>query len=404
MHNQNITTQVYLDYASTTPLDPRVREYMAPYESLFGLQANPSSLHSLGRKALAGLNEARARTADVLGVLSSEIIFTGSGSESDNLAIIGSARAYAEYGRHMIISAIEHKAVLESAKAMEKEGFQISIAPVTKDGVVDIGALLELVRDDTILVSVMYVNNEVGSIQPIRELSVALARFRKNSELPLLHVDACQAPTILKVRPRELGASLLTLNGGKIYGPKGIGCLWKRSGVQLEPIIHGGSQEFGWRAGTESMALAIGFSRALELAQQECESESKRLLKLNRMLREKVRKIPGVSLNTPEYATPAILNASFVGVEGESLLLDLDHHGICCSTGSACAATDLKPSYVLLAMGISDELAHASLRFSIGRFTTKEDVRRLITILPKSVERIRSVCPSMFTNLAPQTI
>lgn len=293
--------------------------------------------------------------------------------------------------------------MLQSARALEREGFSVSLAPVTTEGIVDIPALLELVKDDTVLVSVMHVNNEVGSIQPIKELSAALARYRQSSELPLLHVDACQAPCVLSVNPRELGADLLTLNSGKIYGPKGIGCLYRRRGVRLEPIIHGGGQEFGLRSGTESVALAIGFSRALELAQEEHEAESKRLAKLNRMLRRGIQKIPNASFNTPEReSSPSILNASFAAVEGESLLLDLDQRGICVSTGSACAATDLKPSYVLLAMGVSEELAHASVRFSMGRFTREEDIERVLAVLPESVKRIRSVCPSTCVNVAPQ--
>lgn len=405
MDNPILTTHVYLDYASTTPLDPRVAEHMAPYAQEFALQGNPSSLHELGRRARVALDEARSRVARVLGAHDDEIIFTGSGTESDNLAVMGASRAYAERGKHVIVSALEHKAVLQSARALEHEGFCVSLAPVTAEGIVDIPALLELVRDDTVLVSVMHVNNEVGSIQPIKELSRSLALVRRGSELPLLHVDACQAPCVLSVNPRELGADLLTLNGGKIYGPKGIGCLYKRRGVRLEPIIHGGGQEFGVRSGTESIALAIGFSRALELAQEEYEAESKRLAKLNRMLRRGIQKIPNASFNTPEReSSPSILNASFAGAEGESLLLDLDQRGICVSTGSACASADLKPSYVLLAMGVSEELAHASVRFSMGRFTRESDIRWLLAVLPKSVERIRSVCPSAFTSAAPQYV
>ncbi len=394
---------VYLDYASTTPQDRRVLECMAPYASDFGLQGNPSSLHELGRQAAAALGEARSRVARIQDVRDDEIIFTGSGTESDNLAVMGVARAYAERGKHIIVSAIEHKAVLAAAYALEKEGFAVSIAPVTSEGITDIPKLLELVRDDTILVSVMQVNNEVGSIQPIAGLSRALAARRQSSELPLLHVDACQAPTVLLVKPRELGADLLTLNGGKIYGPKGIGCLYRRRGVRIEPIMHGGGQEFGLRPGTESIALAIGFSHALQLAQEEHAAEWERLGVLNRMLRQGIQKIPGASFNTPTHvASPAILNASFVGVEGESLLLDLDARGICVSTGSACASADLKPSYVLLAMGVPEELAHASLRFSMGRFTQREDIGRVLNVLPESVRRIRSVCPSAFTSTVLQ--
>jgi len=385
---------VYFDYAATTPLDPRVLDAMLPYLQDGALQGNPSSLHRSGRLAKAGLDAARRTVADVLGSQGDEVVFTGSGTESDNLAMMGVAHAYGGRGKHIVVSTIEHKAILESAKALAQEGFSISYAPVGEDGIVDVAKLVALLRPDTILVSVMFVNNEVGSIQPIKEISAAVKNFRGDGTTPLFHVDACQAATVLPIRPRELGIDLLTLNGAKIYGPKGSGCLWIRRGVKLSPIIHGGGQEFGLRSGTENIALAIGFAEALKIAQKECLQEEKRLAALNRSLRDGIKDIEGISFSSPSHdASPSILNVSFRDTEGESLLLELDHYGIYCSTGSACAATDLKPSYVLLAMGIAEELAHASLRFSMGRFTSAEDINYLLKVLPIAVARIRSVCP-----------
>lgn len=391
----------YLDYAATTPLDPRVFEGMVPYMTDANLQGNPSSMHALGRLAKDGLDTARESIAQTLNVNSREIIFTGSGTESDNLALFGIARAYKEKGKHIIISQIEHKAVVEAAKVLEKEGFCVSVAPVNASGMVDVENLISLIRPDTILISIMYVNNEVGSIQPIRTIADALIKIRAGKELPLFHTDACQAVTIAPIDPNVLGVDLMTINSGKIYGPKGIGCLWRRYGVRIMPVVVGGEQESGLRSGTENISLAIGFAKALELAQSDYQNENKRLNEFHKVLKEGMCKnISGVHFNTPkENFSPSILNVSFDGTEGESLLLDLDHRGVCCSTGSACAATDLKPSYVLLAMGISEELAHASLRFSFGRFTTMVDIQKVIEVLPLSVNRIRSICPPMLGHL-----
>lgn len=385
---------IYFDYAATTPLDERVFERMAPYMTDPDFQGNPSSLHSLGRTAHNVLEEARMRIAQTLGVESDEIIFTGSGTESDNLAIIGIARAHKEKGKHIIVSCIEHKAIMESAHILEHEGFSVSYAPVDSAGVVDTKELLSLVRPDTIMISVMLINNEVGSIQPIREIADGIRAMRNGGEFPLLHTDACQAASVLSISPHILGADLMTLNGGKIYGPKGVGCLWLRRGIRISPLVIGGSQELGRRSGTENISLAVGFAHALELAHNNVDYEHKRLAGLNTMLRNGISTIEGTHFNSTSTSSPSIVNVSFAGTEGESLLLDLDAHGICCSTGSACAASDLKPSYVLISMGIPEELAHASLRFSLGRHTTVEDVAHLIDVLPLSVARIRSICPS----------
>jgi cysteine desulfurase len=388
---------VYLDYAAATPLDPRVLKAMMPYFKNGELQGNPSSIHKFGRLAKSGFNKARRLVAETLKTRDDEIIFTGSGTESNNLAIMGVANAYKSKGKHIIVSQIEHKAVLESAKCLEKEGFDVSYAPVQKNGIINMERLVALARPGTILISIMHVNNETGSIQPIKKIAERIKKIRKGDKLPLMHVDACQAAAILPIRPNKLGIDLLTLNGGKIYGPKGIGCLWVKRGIEISPIIHGGGQESGLRSGTENVPFAIGFAEALQLAQCECGWERKRLAKINHMLRNRIGRIDGVLFNSPKTnASPGILNVSFLKTEGESLLLDLDRYGICCSTGSACAATDLKPSRALLAMGIPEEIAHASLRLSIGRFTTLQEIERFLKVLPPSVARIRSLCPSIF--------
>ena len=384
---------IYLDYAATTPVDERVLNEMLPFFKT--VQGNPSSMHRSGREAKKALEIMRQKVAKILNTKSEEIIFTGSGTESDNLAIIGAAHAYKNIGKHIIVSSIEHKAVLNSAKFLEKEGFEISYTPVNSDGVVDVEELMKLIRPDTILISVMLVNNEVGTIQPIEEISKRISEVRKGRTTPIFHTDACQAPCILEIHPYKLGVDLLTLNGAKIYGPKGAGCLFVRKGVHLEPVIQGGGQEFGLRSGTESIAQIAGFALALELSQSMIADENSRLKSLMKLFREGIQKnISGVTFNTPQKnSIPSILNVSFSQTEGESILLDLDENNIYCSTGSACASADLNPSHVLLAMSVPLELAHSSLRFSLGRMTTEEEIKKAIEVLPKVVERIRSICP-----------
>lgn len=382
---------IYLDHAATTYVDPFVLETMLPYFSEhFG---NPSSEYSLGRKAKAAIERARATIAEILHARPEEIIFTGSGTESDNLAIFGIARAYKHKGNHIIVSKIEHKAVLEAAQTLEKEGFEITYLNVNDNGIVDPKELERSLRPDTVLVSIMYANNEIGTIQPIAEISAVIKRFKKDNLLPLFHTDACQAAGALDLDITTLGVDLLTLNGSKIYGPKGVGCLYVASDIQLEPILVGGGQENSRRAGTENVACIIGLAEALKIADQLKTNEGHRLSKLrDHCIDQLLLKINGSQINGDrEKRLPNNINISIGGVEGESLLLMLDNENIFVSTGSACTSTALDPSHVLLAIGRSPELAHGSLRLTLGRKTTQDEIDRVLDVLPTIVTKLRRI-------------
>ncbi len=347
------SSRIYLDYAATTPINMSVLKKMSSYFG--GGLGNPSSMHSSGRKAKQVISKSRQQIADILNVFSEEIIFTGSGTESDNLAIKGVARAHVRHGKHIIISAIEHKAVTESARQLEREGFTVSVAPVDKYGVLDIQACVKLITPETTLVSVMYANNEIGTIQPIRELGIAIRKWQvahNNSQYPFFHTDACQAAGFLSIDARELGVNLMTINSSKIYGPKGVGLLYKKNGIAIEPQIVGGEQESNFRAGTENVALIVGFCEALIAANSLKEIESHRLIELrDYCIGELVKKIEGVTVNGHRtLRLPNNIHISIPFIEGESILLMLDRLGIEASTGSACSAYDLKPSHVLLAI------------------------------------------------------
>lgn len=385
--------QIYLDYAATTYIDPRVLQKMKPY--LTTVYGNASSLYSLGREAKAAIDKAREDIAKILGVLPREIIFTGSGTESDNMAIYGIAKAYRNYGNHIIVSKIEHKAVLESAKKLEKDGFKVTYLNVDSQGIAKLGELRRALNKKTILVSIMYANNEIGTIQPIAEISKIIRNFRNGSvgSPPAFHTDACQAAGALSLKIKDLGVNLLTLNGSKIYGPKGSGCLYKNQDFEIKSLIVGGSQEMGLRAGTENTALIVGFSEALKLAEKLRKKESQRLKNLRDYFIKKVLKtIPSSRLNGhTQKRLPNNINLSFTGIEGESLVLKLDQYGISSSTGSACTSTDLTPSHVLLALGLLEDLASASLRLTLGRKTTEKDLNYVLKILPKIVEELRKM-------------
>ncbi len=402
--------KIYLDHAASTPIDPGVLEKMMPY---FGAAYdNPSSLHSSGRRAAQVINEARKKVADVIGALPEEIIFTGSGSESDNLAILGVARANRAQGNHIIISAIEHKAVLKPARELRNEGFEITVIPVKPNGIIDVQACIESIRENTILISVMYANNEIGTIQPVKKIAEGIQRHksartvqaRTRSKLtdggkndfpsfPLFHTDACQAVGFLDLNVRRLGVDLMTLNGAKIYGPKGVGSLYVRNGVRLSSIILGGEQEKNLRAGTESVPLIVGFGEALVKSEKMRITESKRLTALRDYFIEKLlEKIPGAVLNgDKKNRLPNNVHISVPCVEGESMLLLLDSYGIEVSTGSACSAFDLKPSHVLLAIGQNPDLVHGSVRFSFGRSTTKKKLNSVLSIFLSTVKKLTSI-------------
>jgi cysteine desulfurase len=384
--------EVYADHASFSPVDGDVLSAMLPYyEAAYG---NPSSLHHHGRKAGRALRVARERIASVLSVKPEEILFTGSGTEANNLAIVGAAKACRLRGNHVIVSAIEHPSVVEAAKSLEKEGFSVSHAPVRPDGTLDVEACVSLISEKTVLVSVMYVNNEVGTVQPIRELS---RRIRECSghDRPLIHTDACQAANVFPVSPAFLGADLMTLNSTKVAGPSGIGLLYKREGVRLEPLSRGGEQEQGLRAGTESLPLAVGFSLALAKAQHGCKKEYERLGELRSHFVNGLKKrIPGIRIHgdgDESKQSPAIVHVTVPRIEGEAMLLLLDSKGIYASTGSACASLRIAPSPVLLAIGHDADSIHGSLRFSFGKGTTKEDVDYILESFPVVTERLCSM-------------
>jgi len=381
--------KVYLDNASTTPTDPKVLKAILPYfQDKYG---NPSSLHALGRESKNAIETARNNIAKHIGAELEEIIFTSGGTESDNLAIFGIARAYKEKGRHIIVSSIEHKAILDACKKLEKEGFEITYLEVDKNGLVSLDLLNSSIRPDTILVSIMYANNEIGTIQPIKEIS----RIIRNNKLsnPIFHTDACQAVGALPIGVEDLGVDALTMSSSKIYGPKGGGCLYINKKYRIDPIMVGGGQERGSRSGTENVAAIVGFSEAITISENKRISESKRLIILRDHFLQRIEKeIEGVFINgDKKQRLPNNINLSIKGVEGESLILLLDKYGVYCSTGSACSSLDLDPSHVLIKIGLPLELAHCSVRFTLGRHTKKMDVDYAMEMLLRSVAKIRSI-------------
>jgi len=377
---------IYLDYNSTTPVDPEVAEVMnrATLEN-FG---NPSSVHRLGQKAKTAIESSREKAASLLGVKPSEIYFTSGGTEADNLALKGVAYALKDKGRHIITSKIEHHAILESAHYLEKNGFEITWLDCDREGIVSADSLRQAVRSDTILASIMTANNETGAIQPIAEMA-AVCREKG----VLFHTDAVQAVGKIPVKIESPGVDMLSLSAHKFYGPKGIGALFIRSGTPLVPILHGGSHERKKRAGTESTVGIIGLAKALEIAVDRVESEHRRLGELAGYFINGINeKIDDVYLNGPvENRVPATVNLSFKGVEGEAVILSLDMKGIAVSSGSACTSGSLRVSHVLEAMNIDPLLAQGSIRFSLGRFTTKEHIDYTLEVLPEIIERLRKM-------------
>ncbi len=381
--------RIYLDHAATTPVDPRVLEVMIPYfvES-FG---NPSSIHSFGRDNRKVIEEARAVIAKEIGAAEPrEIIFTGSGSESDNLALRGVAAAYRNRGNHIITSAIEHHAVYDTCKSLEKEGFEVTIVPVDSEGIVNPADVANALTDRTILVSIMHANNEVGTIQPI----AAIGKLLRERNV-LFHTDAVQTVGSIPVNVAELSVDLLSMAAHKFYGPKGVGALYVRKGVKLEPLVYGGGQERNRRAGTENIASIAGMAKALSLANSELEQNRERISALRDYLIDSaLARFEHVRLNGHRVLRlPGNANFSFEYIEGESLLLNLDLKGIAASSGSACTSGSLEPSHVLLAMGICHEIAHGSLRLTLGKSTTKEEIDYLLEVLPEIVAKLRAMSP-----------
>jgi cysteine desulfurase len=384
--------RIYLDYAATTPLDPRVLEAMMPYMTEhFG---NPNSIHSFGREARRAIDEAREKIAQLLNCQPSEIVFTSGGTESDNLALRGVAEAYRHKGNHIVTTAIEHHAVLRTCKALEDMGFSVTYLPVDEHGLVSPEQVAEVVNERTILVSVMHANNEIGTIEPITEIVRVVKEKRPDT---IVHTDAVQTVGHIPVDIQELGVDLLSFSAHKFYGPKGIGGLFVRKGVRLVPQITGGGQERNRRSGTENVAAIVGMAKALELAVEEMPTELSRLQALrDELITGVLNRIPETRLNGhPTLRLPHNANFSFRGIEGEALLLQLDLNGIAASSGSACSSGSLEPSHVLLALGLDYELAIGSLRITLGRFTTREHILRLLDLLPKVVEKLRALRGSL---------
>jgi cysteine desulfurase len=381
--------RIYLDHAATTPVEPKVLETMLPYFSeSFG---NPSSIHSFGRENRKAIEDARAVIAEEIGAADPrEIIFTGCGSESDNMALRGIAAAYRNRGNHIITSAIEHHAVYDTCKALEKQGFELTIVPVSKEGIVNPDDVMAAITDRTILVSIMHANNEVGTIQPI----AAIGKLLREREI-LFHTDAVQTVGSIPVNVKELSVDLLSMAAHKFYGPKGVGALYVRKGIKLEPLIYGGGQERNRRAGTENIAGIVGMAKALSLANAELAQNQKRIGTLRDYLIDNVlSRFEDVQLNGDRNRRlPGNANFSFKYIEGESLLLNLDLKGIAASSGSACTSGSLEPSHVLLAMGICHEIAHGSLRLTLGKSTTKEEIDYLLEVLPEIVAKLRAMSP-----------
>jgi cysteine desulfurase len=372
--------RIYLDHNATTPLDPRVLDAMLPFlRDDFG---NPSSLHWFGQRARGAVEEARARVAALVGAEPAEIVFTSGGSESDNAALRGAKPKPPRAG--VVCSAIEHHAVLNTAKAMREEGRPVGIARVGEGGVLDLDDLAAKVDDRTAVVSVMLANNETGVVQPVAE-AARLARGRG----ALVHCDAVQAASKLPIDVRALDVDLLTLSAHKVYGPKGVGCLYVRRGTPMAPLVRGGAQERNRRAGTENVAGLVGFGVAAALAREGLESEALRVAALRDRLEERLLAIPGARRNGDGPRVPNTTNASFEGVDAEALLIALDLEGVAASTGAACAAGGLEPSHVLRAMGLPPERVQSSLRLSLGRSTTEADVDRAAGIIASVVARQR---------------
>jgi cysteine desulfurase len=392
-----------MDHAAATPLDPRVLKAMLPYFDK--ISANASSLHSQGQDAYKAVAEARKAIAAILNGHPDEIVFTSGGTESDNLAIRGILEdAVPKLGwdgstakPHVITTAIEHHAVLEPLVHLQKIGaIQLTIIKPDKKGIVSAQDIIQSITPSTVLISVMYANNEIGTIQPIAEIGKGLLKWRKanNSVLPYFHSDACQAAGYLDLNVEKLHVDLMTLNAGKIYGPKGAGFLFVRRGTRIAAQSRGGGQERGARSGTENVPGIVGMAKALELVQKDREKESKRLTLLRDRLIDGLLRLPKSRLNgDADRRLPNNVNISFLDIEGEAAMLYLDAKGIACSTGSACASSSLDPSHVILALGMSYEAAHGSLRFTLGKSTTKADVDYVISFMPSIIEMLRKISP-----------
>lgn len=383
---------IYLDHAAATPIDARVLRTMMPYFSnTFG---NASSLHSLGVATRNAIDDARKTISQVLYAQPDTICFTSGATEANNLAILGVMKDL-KGKKHIITTRIEHDSVLGPIAELKKQGHEVTYLEVDENGFVTSGQVKKTLRKDTILVSVMYANNEVGTIEPIAEIGREILKWRKanNTVYPYFHTDAAQAAGALDVSVEKLHVDFMTMNSGKISGPKGVGALYKRRGVKLEPILYGGRQEFGLRPGTENVPGIVGFAKALHIAQIEKEKINRHIEKLRNYFWKQIQKeVNGVTLNGPlEDRLPNNLNIYFSGIEAEVLMLYLDSYGILCSTGSACSTESSEPSHVLTALGYSQERAESSIRFSLGKITTKKDIDFVVKVLKSVVREMKKL-------------
>ncbi|MBM3255453.1 MAG: cysteine desulfurase NifS [Candidatus Omnitrophica bacterium] len=380
--------RIYLDYAATTPADPKVIRAMEPY--LFDRFGNPSSIHSFGQEAKKGIEDARANVASFLGARPEEIVFTSGGTESNNFALLGVTHALKEKGDHIITTRIEHHAITEPLKFLEKNGFKTTSVEVDKYGLVDPQEIKKAITKKTILISVMHANNEIGTIEPIAQIG-ELARGAGI----YFHSDAVQTVGHLPVNVGESNVDLLSLSAHKFYGPKGVGALYIRKGTRIESFLRGGDQENGRRASTQNTAAIVGMGEAVLLCQERMQEEAASQARLrDKLIKEIQDKIPEVYLNGhPTQRLPNNVNFSIKYIEGESMLLNLDMLGIAASTGSACTSSSLEPSHVLLAIGLPHEIAHGSLRITLGRWTKEEDIDYLLEHLPQVVEKLRAMSP-----------
>lgn len=377
--------QVYLDHAATTPVHPVVlQEMLKVLEMHFG---NPSSLHFYGRAAGQHLEVARQRVANLLGAGQQDVVFTSGGTEADNLAIMGTVFALKEKGRHIITSTIEHHAVLDTCHVLAQNGFEVTFLPVDSDGVVDPDDVKKAIRQDTILITIMHANNEIGTIEPVPEIG----RIAREHNI-IFHTDAVQTAGYLSINVDDLLVDLLSISAHKIYGPKGAGALYIREGVQLEPLFHGGGQERSYRPGTENLPGIVGLGKAAEIAAREHLTESKRYKKLSGQLMRGIKeRIPEAKINGhPDKRLPHNVNVSFCGIKGECLLVGLDQMGIAVSTGSACSSGSSQISHVLEAIGLSQEQGEGTIRMTVGRSTTTDDIDYVLDVLADVVERLRN--------------
>ncbi len=377
--------KVYLDHAATTPIDREVIDAMLEFfNKKFG---NASSLHSWGREAREALEKSREEVAKLINADANEIIFTGSGTESDNLAIKGIA--FRNGKGHIITSKIEHPAVLETCKYLEKKGFEITYLPVDKYGIVNPKDVENAIKDDTILISIMHANNEIGTIEPIEEIG----KIAKKNGI-IFHTDAVQSIGKIGINVKKMDIDLLSISSHKIYGPKGVGALFVKHGIKIEPILHGGGHEHGLRSSTENVAGIVGFAKACEIARKRMKKDVEKMIKLRDKIIKNVLEIEESYLTGhPKKRLPNNASFYFKGIEGESLVLMLDSYGIAASTGSACSSKKLQPSHVLLAIGIKPEEAHGSLRVTLGRENNEEEIDYFLEIIPKVIKELRRISP-----------